>query len=103
MLAFGLLAATVALAGILYANITVFVLQPIGAVPEGATFLIPRESGLRFVDSADALCERRMGGVSLLCRMSMITNTVDPDNIYMRLPYQEWLYSYSTGGKKYER
>lgn len=86
-----------------YKNFSIFVVQPIGAIPEGATFIVPRTANLAFVDSADALCERLMQGVSLMCRVTMLTQAVDPDEIYFRLPYQEWLYSYSTGGRSYGR
>lgn len=96
-------AALGAATAVFYFNFTLFVVQPIGAVPEGVVLIIPRSSALNFVDSADALCERLMGGVSLMCRLSMLTEAVDPEKIYLRLPYQDWLYSYSTGGRSYGR
>jgi len=52
--------------------ITIFVIQPIGAVPEGRTLVISRLNTLRFIDSADAWCERQQGGVSLLCRIAVM-------------------------------
>lgn len=101
--ALALVCAVIVGAGAFYLTFTLFVVQPIGAVPDGAVFVIPRTSDLNFIDSADAICERRMGSVSLLCRMTMLTDSVDPDKIRLRLPYQEWLYTYSTNGKSYER
>lgn len=86
-----------------YLNFAIFVVQPIGAVPEGVTLVVKRTAQLNFVDSADAMCERVSGGVSLICRMTMLGQAVSEDGIYGRLPYSEWLYSYSTGGKSYER
>lgn len=53
-------------------QVTLFVLQPIGAVPEGRTLVILRRQRTQFIDSADAICEREMGGVSLLCRAGVL-------------------------------
>ena len=39
-------------------QLTLFVVQPIGAVPEGRTVVIWRLNTMKFVDSADAWCER---------------------------------------------
>lgn len=83
--------------------LTVFVVQPIGAVPEGRTLIISRMTSMNFIDSADAWCERSMGGVSLLCRMSVLGRIGETGTIYARLPYSEWLYLHSTGGKSYQR
>lgn len=87
----------------LFENYSIFVVQPIGAIPDGATFVIPRRHNLMFVDSADALCERLVGNVSLICRGAMLGKVLDVDEVLVRLPYQEWLYEYSNGGKRYER
>lgn len=84
-------------------NYTIFVIQPIGAIPQGATLIVQRTGKLNFVDSADALCDRLDGGVSLFCRMAMLTAAVDKGDILARFPYSAWLYSYSTGGKTFER
>lgn len=82
---------------------TIFVVQPIGAVPDGRTLVIGRLAGSKFVDSADAMCERIQGGVSLLCR-GMVTAQVGKNStIYLRLPYSETLYTWSTGGRTYEK
>ncbi len=83
-------------------QITIFVIQPIGAIPEGRTLIVKRQGKLQFIDSADAICERSMDKVSLLCRMGALATVANKSTIYARLPYSETLYVISTGGKKYE-
>jgi len=83
--------------------VSIFVIQPIGAIPEGRTIIITRLSTLNFIDSADAWCERKMGGVSLLCRITVLGKVAQESKILMRLPYSETLYEFSTGGKTYGR
>jgi hypothetical protein len=82
---------------------TIFVVQPIGAVPEGRTLVIGRLRNGAFIDSADAMCERIQGGVNLLCRGMVIGKIGQNATIYLRLPYSSMLYSLSTGGKTYDR
>jgi len=86
-----------------YTQLTLFVVQPIGAVPEGRTLVMRRTGNLKFIDSADAVCEREAGGVSLLCRGTILGTVAESDRILARLPYSEFLYSISTGGKHYDR
>jgi len=86
-----------------YTQFTVFVVPPIGAVPEGRTIVISRLNKINFIDSADAMCERAQGGVSLLCRGMMLAAVSKNATIYLRLPYSDWLYSISTGGLRYDR
>tara|TARA_R110002033_G_scaffold15074_1_gene43223 strand:+ start:2119 stop:2352 length:234 start_codon:yes stop_codon:yes gene_type:complete len=76
--------------------------QPIGALPEGSTAIVWRESGEPFFNSADALCLERTGGVSLLCR-GMAMGQAPIDRIILRLPYMGFAYSMSTGGKEFDR
>lgn len=76
--------------------------QPIGALPELVTAIVWRESGEPFFNSADALCLERMGGVSLLCR-GIAMGRAPTDRIILRLPYQPWAYSLSTGGATFDR
>jgi hypothetical protein len=83
-------------------QLTIFVVQPIGAVPEGRTLIISRLNVTKFVDSADAMCERMQGGVSLLCRGVTMGTVAEKAKIFLRLPYSETLYLISTGGKRYE-
>ena len=97
------LAVTTLLAVLIYTQITIFVIPPIGALPEGKTVIITRMSKTEFIDSPDAMCERIQGGVSLLCRGIVMGAIAEKSNIILRLPYSSWLYSISTGGKSYER
>ena len=86
-----------------YTQLTLFVIPPIGAVPEGRTVIISRSPATQFVDSPDAMCERLQGGVSLLCRGMAMGQVVEHSTIYARLPYSRTLYLWSTGGKTYDR
>lgn len=81
-----------------------FTVQPIGAIPDGVTMLIVRAgTQLKFFDSADAMCERIQGGVSLLCRLGALGALADQKEIIiLRLPYIEAFYLASTGGVTYE-
>ncbi len=84
-------------------QITFFVVQPIGAVLEGRTLVILRMNKTKFIDSADAMCEREMGSVSLLCRGMMMAAIANKGTILVRLPYSDFLYKISTDGKTYGR
>lgn len=85
-----------------YTQLTIFVIQPIGAVPEGRTIVMRRAGNLQFIDSADAVCERETGSVTLLCRGAIMGSIASSDRILVRLPYSEALYSISTAGKRYD-
>tara|TARA_B100002003_G_scaffold201390_1_gene193087 strand:+ start:706 stop:1020 length:315 start_codon:yes stop_codon:yes gene_type:complete len=97
------LAAAFAIIAVACTQITIFVIQPIGAIPEGKTLILFRTEQTKFIDSADAICEREIGSVNLLCRIRILGAVVTDDNILLRLPYYEWLYEFSTGGKRYSR
>ena len=56
------------LAVLIYTQLTIFVIPPIGALPEGKTIIITRLNKTEFIDSPDGMCDRIQGGVSLLCR-----------------------------------
>lgn len=88
---------------VFYTQITFFVVQPIGAVPEGKTLVMFRMNKTKFIDSADAMCAREMNGVNLLCRGMMMAAVANKGTILLRLPYSGFLYSISTGGKEYDR
>jgi hypothetical protein len=77
------------------------VVQPIGAVPDGVTAIVWRNDKLNFIDSADAICQREFGGVSLFCRAGVLGGVAE--RIIVRLPYSEFLYLRSTGGRTYDR
>ena len=86
---------------LIYATLGVFVVQPIGAVPDGVTMIVTRLNTMQFVDSADAWCARNMGGVNLLCRAMVLGKVAQESTILLRLPYSESAYLLSTGGVVY--
>ncbi len=86
---------------IVYTQLTIFVVPPIGAVPEGKTLVILRLNKGDFIDSADAMCEKLQSGVNLLCRGLMLGVVAEKSKILLRLPYSETLYLISTGGTTY--
>ncbi len=88
---------------LIYTQLTLFVIPPIGALPEGRTVIITRLNKTEFIASPDAMCERIQGGVSLLCRGMVMGAVVEKATILVRLTYSSWLYSISTGGKSYDR
>ena len=88
---------------VIYTQITIFVIPPIGALPEGKTIVITRLNKTEFIDSPDALCERIQDGVSLLCRAMAMGTVLGNTKILVRLPYSSLLYNISTKGKSYER
>lgn len=94
---------TLLLVAIVYTQLTIFVVPPIGALPEGRTVVILRLNKTQFIDSPDAMCDRIQGGVSLLCRGMVLGAVVEKTKILLRLPYMDWLYLISTGGKRFER
>lgn len=88
------------LAAAFYFFCGLYSVQPIGALPEGATVVVWRKSGEPFFNSPDALCVERMGGVSLLCR-GLAMGQGPTDRIIVRLPFQEWAYSASVDGRSF--
>lgn len=84
----------------------VFVIQPIGAIPDGTTIVYWR-SGLNmpFVASADGLLEKSGAGVSLLGRGLFLAKLAEPikEREIFRFGYSETIYLWSTEGKKYEK
>jgi hypothetical protein len=96
------LAVAAVVVAIVYTQISIFVVPPIGAVPDGRTVVITRLNKTEFIDSPDAMCERIQGGVSLLCRGAVIRAVMSKATVLARLPYSSWLYEISTGGKTYD-
>lgn len=94
--------AVIAVAAFSYAKLGFYSIQPIGAVPDGVTAIVWRESDEAFFNSADGMCLRRTGSVSLMCRM-MAMGAAPKDRILLRLPYQRWAYLRSTDGKEFDR
>lgn len=79
-----------------------YTIQPIGALPQGVTLVIWRGAEEPFFNSPDAICIKVQGGVSLFCRIMVMSN-VPTDRIIARLPYIELAYLISTGGYTFER
>lgn len=75
-------------------GVRIFVIQPIGAVPEGRTLIVSGVGKLHAIDSPDAVCDR-IETVTLLCRASVITAVVKNGKILLRLPYSQLLYNLS--------
>ncbi len=83
-------------AGVIWlAGIRVFVIQPIGAIPEGVTLVVAGTPGLRLIDSPDAFCNRTQNGVSLLCRGAAAGAVAARGKVLLRLPYSAALYRLS--------
>lgn len=83
----------------------VFTIQPIGAIPDGITFVYhSRNPEMPFFSSPDGICLEIQGGVSLLCRGTVLAASKDlTDRIILRLPYIHWAYLLSTGGREFDR
>jgi len=83
-----------------------FVIQPLGALPEGKTIVYWR-IGLDypFISSADGLLEKSGAGVSLFGRSLMLSSIIDDidERIILRMKYFEQLYLKSTSGIKYKK
>lgn len=77
-------------------------IQPIGAIPEGATWYVWRASGEPFFNSADATSLRTTGNVSLMTR-GLALAQAPKDRIILRLPFMKFAYMRSTGGKTFDR
>ncbi|ANK73602.1 hypothetical protein FA04_13825 [Ensifer adhaerens] len=97
-----LAALAVALAVILtvwVGGVRIFVIQPIGAIPEGVTAIVVNIRGLNLIDSPDAFCARQ-GQPNLLCRGMTAAKVANEGKIILRLPYSQTLYSL-TGAPEY--
>jgi hypothetical protein len=83
----------------------VFTVQPIGALPDGVTFIYhSRNSNMPFFSSPDGLCLKLQGEVNLMCRGIALSSSTDlAGRIIIRLPYSHWAYLKSTGGLEFDR
>lgn len=84
----------------------VFVIQPIGAIPDGTTIIYYRMGmDVPFIASADGLLEESGAGVSLLGRGLFLAKLSDPilEREIFRFGYSERIYLWSTGGKQYTK
>ena len=81
-----------------------FVIQPIGALPEGATVWYWRyNTGLPFISSADGFLVDNQRDVSLLNRGFVLAVLVEPITQLKiaSLPYSKMFYLISTGGREF--
>jgi hypothetical protein len=83
----------------------VFTMQPIGALPEGITVIYhSRSPNMPVFASADGLCLKLQGSVSLLCRLTAMAGVAPiTERILLRLPYSQTAYLLSTDGKTFDR
>ncbi len=82
----------------------IFVIQPLGAIPDGVTIVYWRAGlNIPFVASADGLLEKSGAGVSLLGRVMMLGTMAEliKEREIFRFGYSETFYLWSTGGKVY--
>ena len=79
-----------------YTQINFFIVPPIGAVPDGKTVIINNLEKTHFIDNPDAICERETGSVSPACRGGTMIGVKESSDLFIRLPYSEWLYWLST-------
>lgn len=92
--------------GILLSTLGIFVVQPIGAVPEGATIIYFRLGlDLPFISSADGFLLKTTGSVSLLGRGVVLGKIGEliSDRKIISLPYNHFLYLISTGGLEFSQ
>jgi hypothetical protein len=83
----------------------IFVIQPIGALPEGATIVYWRsDMNMPFIASADGMLDQKGDGVSLFGRGLMLAALAKPikEREIFRFGYYETIYLWSTDGKTYE-
>ena len=83
-----------------------FVIQPIGAIPEGRTIWYVRMGlNIPFFSSADGMLLKTDTGVSLLGRAMMMSSVIDliDNKILLKLPYSKTLYKISTSGVEFEQ
>ena len=78
-------------------TLTIFVVPPIGAVPEGRTLVITRLNKTEFIDPADAFCYRETGKVTLLCRGFALGAIAKAATIIGRFPYSTTLHALAEG------
>jgi hypothetical protein len=82
--------------GLSISQLGLFIVPPIGAVPEGRTLVVIRSGNMKFIDSADGICQRVQDGVSLLCRGVALASVLKNSVILLRLPYSETLDKFTT-------
>jgi hypothetical protein len=87
----GLIGVFLMVIGVWLGGLRIFVIQPIGAIPNGVTAVVVGVRGVNFVDSPDAVCAR-LGQPNLLCRGAAAARVADQGKVLLRLPFSETLY-----------
>lgn len=103
LVGFILITVLVLLAGYLLTGF--YVMQPIGAFPDGFTVWYMRAgTGMRFIESADGMALKNDGQVSLFSRMTYMAKAAIniQGRIIAQFPYNEGFYLMSTGGSTFE-
>jgi hypothetical protein len=91
---------------IFYFSVGFFVIQPIGAIPDGATIIYFRLGlNVSFITSPDGIIIDNDQEVSLLARLIVLGKYVEIVNErkIIKLPYSKSLYLISTGGKEFAK
>ena len=96
----------VAIMAFIYFFTGFFVVQPIGAIPEGVTIWYFRNDiNLPFISSPDGIILEKEGHVNLLGRAIILSSVMDSleGKRICNLPYQKWMYKISTKGQEFEK
>jgi len=93
----------IAFAVFIQTSISFFAVQPIGAIPEGATYVMWKKGKMRTFESPDGICLATTGSVSLMCRSMMVGSVLGKDDVLFKMPYVKSIYLRSTGGKEFDR
>lgn len=96
----------VAIMAFIYFFTGFFVVQPIGAIPEGVTIWYFRNDiNLPFISSPDGIMLEKEGHVNLLGRAIILSSVMDSleGKRICNLPYQKWMYKISTKGQEFEK
>ena len=96
----------VAIMAFIYFFTGFFVVQPIGAIPEGVTIWYFRNDiNLPFISSPDGIMLEKEGHVNLLGRAIILSSVMDSSEgkRICNLPYQKWMYKISTKGQEFEK
>lgn len=96
----------VAIMAFIYFFTGFFVVQPIGAIPEGVTIWYFRNDiNLPFISSPDGIMLEKEGHVNLLGRAIKLSSVMDSleGKRICNLPYQKWMYKISTKGQEFEK
>ena len=91
---------------IFYFSVGFFVIQPIGAIPDGVTIMYFRIGlNVPFISSPDGILIDNDQDVSLLARMIIMGKfgEIVNERKLVRLPYSQTMYLISTGGKEFDR